>query len=261
MYFYEKSMKKRFKKYFKKQGRRSYNTDMPFVAVVEDNEDLMNTVSSYLKLADFDVVEMKTIEELNRTLSESKADILVMDINLSDGDGFTFVKELRKRSDIPVIFMSVRDSESDRITGFEVGADDYVTKPFSPKELVLRIKAVLRRTMKKIEEPGEVWELDSHVLQIEKGTHRAMLSGKQINLTAAEWKILLYLSSNNTSVVTRSQIIDRCLEYTFEGYDRTVDTHIKNLRSKLGTSNWIETVRGYGYRFAGEKKVVSKNQE
>ena len=235
---------------------------MPFAAVVENNEEILNIISSYLKLAEFDIVELHTLEDLNKTLSESNVDILLMDITLPDGDGFVFVKELRKKSDIPVIFISSRDSESDRITGFEVGADDYVTKPFSPKELVLRIKAVLKRTAVRTEEEiKEFWELNNHILQIERGTHRALLNNNPLNLTAAEWKILVYLSSNYTSVVTRGQIIDRCLEYTFEGYDRTVDTHIKNLRSKLGTSDWIETVRGYGYRFAGEKKFASNSQE
>jgi two-component system phosphate regulon response regulator PhoB len=240
---------------FSKAAFSGYTAVMARILVLEDDDALREAVSGYLKLADFEVTPCHNFEELNRALSKGGADFLISDINLPDGDGFVYVKELRKRSDLPVMFISVRDSESDRITGFEVGGDDYLTKPFSAKELVLRVKAILRRTLKKVEDPSiEYWELSGQQLLVDRGSHKALLNNIPLKLTAAEWKILLYLSGNTSTVVSRSQIIDRCLEYSFEGYDRTVDTHIKNLRSKLGTVEWIETVRGYGYRFAGVKK-------
>jgi len=154
-----------------------------------------------------------------------------------------------------VIIISKRNTESDRITGFEVGADDYLVKPFSTKELALRIIAILRRMNSMIQTVKEKrWNLGESILTTDENAHKALLNGSVLKLTTAEWKILIYLTSNGGAVVSREQILDRCLEYSFEGYDRTVDTHIKNLRSKLIDPHWIETVRGYGYRFAGMEK-------
>jgi DNA-binding response OmpR family regulator len=226
---------------------------MALIYVVEDNESIREAVLGYLKLADYNAAGFGNLTEAKTAIENRKPDLLLLDVMLPDGDGFIFAKELLSKEDIPLIFMSARESESDRITGFEIGADDYIVKPFSPKEMVLRVNAVLKRVSTP-SSPSAVkkWEMDGHILETDENSHKAVLDGNLLKLTATEWKILLYLSSNGGSVVTREQILDRCLEYTFEGYDRTVDTHIKNLRSKLGMSGWIETVRGYGYRFTGE---------
>lgn len=226
---------------------------MANIYIVEDNESIREAVTGYLQLADHEVSGFGDLAGAREALEERKPDLILLDVMLPDGDGFIFAKELLSRETIPVIFMSARESESDRITGFEIGADDYIVKPFSPKELVLRVAAVLKRTSAPvITASSHSWTLDGHQLTTDEDSHKATLNGEPLKLTAAEWKILLYLSSNGGAVVTREQILDRCLEYSFEGYDRTVDTHIKNLRSKLGLADWIETVRGYGYRFAGE---------
>ncbi len=226
---------------------------MAHIYVVEDNESIREAVTGYLQLADHEVSGFGDLAGTKAGLEEHKPDLIIMDVMLPDGDGFIFAKELLSRQSIPIIFMSARESESDRITGFEIGADDYIVKPFSPKELVLRVAAVLKRVSgPAVHVSSHSWVLDGHNLTTDEDSHKASLDSEALKLTAAEWKILLYLSSNNGAVVTREQILDRCLEYSFEGYDRTVDTHIKNLRSKLGLSSWIETVRGYGYRFAGE---------
>jgi DNA-binding response OmpR family regulator len=226
---------------------------MAHIYVVEDNESIREAVTGYLQLADHEVSGFGDLTGAKAALEERKPDLLLLDVMLPDGDGFIFAKELLTRQAIPIIFMSARESESDRITGFEIGADDYIVKPFSPKELVLRVAAVLKRTSGPVVAPSShSWTLEGHKLTTDEDSHKASLNGEPLKLTAAEWKILLYLSSNGGAVVTREQILDRCLEYSFEGYDRTVDTHIKNLRSKLGLAGWIETVRGYGYRFAGE---------
>lgn len=225
---------------------------MAHILVVEDNNTIREAVSSYLQLADHKVTTFEALAGVKDTVSTENPDLLLLDAMLPDGDGFIFAKELRQKSQIPLIFMSARESESDRITGFEIGADDYIVKPFSPKELVLRVNAVLRRSA--VNTGGvnsQVWELGDSILETDEDSHKALLNGSVLKLTAAEWKILLYLSSNGGAVVSREQILDRCLEYSFEGYDRTVDTHIKNLRAKLNNPSWIETVRGYGYRFAG----------
>ncbi len=226
---------------------------MAHIYVVEDNESISEAVSGYLQLADHEVSCFGSLASTRERLEERKPDLILLDIMLPDGDGFIFAKELLSKQTIPIIFMSARESESDRITGFEIGADDYIVKPFSSKELVLRVAAVLKRTSGPLAHVSRhSWVLDDHKLTTDEDSHKAALDSESLKLTAAEWKILLYLSSNNGTVVTREQILDRCLEYSFEGYDRTVDTHIKNLRSKLGFSGWIENVRGYGYRFAGD---------
>jgi len=226
---------------------------MAHIFVVEDNESIREAVTGYLQLADHEVSGFGDLTSARASLEERRPDLILLDVMLPDGDGFIFAKELLSTQSIPLIFMSARESESDRITGFEIGADDYIVKPFSPKELVLRVAAVLKRTSgPALRISRHSWILDGHTLTTDEDSHKATLDDEILKLTAAEWKILLYLSSNGGAVVTREQILDRCLEYSFEGYDRTVDTHIKNLRSKLGLPTWIETVRGYGYRFAGE---------
>jgi len=225
---------------------------MAHIFVVEDSEATVETVTGYLQLADHEVSSFESIGSVREALKHSKPDLILLDVVLPDGDGFLFTKEFLSKEQIPIIFMSVRESESDRITGFEVGADDYIVKPFSPKELVLRVAAVLKRSSgKSNSKVKRIWALRGHRLTADEESHKVDVDGEPLKLTAAEWKILLYLTSNDGAVVSREQILDRCLEYSFEGYDRTVDTHVKNLRAKLGSPEWIETVRGYGYRFAG----------
>ncbi|MDC7219503.1 MAG: response regulator transcription factor [Spirochaetales bacterium] len=229
---------------------------MESIFIVEDNDSIREAVAGYLKLADYDVTQFEGVSGVKEAIIERKPDLLILDVMLPDGDGFIFAKELRQYSRVPLIFLSARESESDRITGFEIGADDYIIKPFSSKELVLRVAAVLRRATQNEEaaEGGTIWKLGNDELDFDEGSHRAVLNGKEVKLTAAEWKILVFISSTGNAVVSREQILDQCLEYSFDGYDRTVDTHIKNLRAKLGRPDWVETVRGYGYRFAGELK-------
>lgn len=226
---------------------------MALIYIVEDEQAIREAVTGYLQLADYTVLGFGCLEDIRRAIESRVPDLLLLDVMLPDGDGFLFAKELLARKSIPLIFMSGRMSESDRITGFELGADDYIVKPFSPKELVLRIAAVLKRTSGQESLPAHTaWNLDGFTLHTDELTHRATVNEKALKLTAAEWKILLFLAVNSGAVVTREQILEHCLEYTFNGYDRTVDTHIKNLRAKLGLPGWIETIRGYGYRFAGE---------
>jgi len=228
---------------------------MALIFVIEDNDSIREAVSGYLKLSDYEVEEFEALGGVKEAIASRNPELLILDAMLPDGDGFIFAKEIRQKSDIPIIFMTARESESDRITGFEVGADDYIVKPFSPKELVLRVGAVLKRTGTALpQKKTQGWVLGGQMLTTDEDSHKAMLNNQLLKLTAAEWKILLYLSSNGGAVVSREQILDRCLEYSFEGYDRTVDTHIKNLRAKLQNPDWIETVRGYGYRFAGNSK-------
>jgi DNA-binding response OmpR family regulator len=230
---------------------------MARIFVVEDNEGLREAVVSYLRLADHEVVEFPRLEGVEQACAVREPDLIVLDVMLPDGDGFLLARRLRKRSQVPLLFLTARSSESDRITGFELGADDYVVKPFSPKELALRVEAVLRRT-------GAAGALGSApaplrrslkgwVLELDEASHRALLDGGDLKLTPAEWKILQLRATRNGTVITRERLLGESLEYlSAEGSERTVDTHVKNLRAKLGDPGWIETVRGFGYRFAGQ---------
>ena len=160
-----------------------------------------------------------------------------------------------KTPHLPVIFLTARVEESDRILGFELGADDYITKPFSPKELVLRIQALFRRLDESSSDNSNVYTYkdDENTMIIDDNEHVLSINGAPIALTAAEWRIVFYLASNAPNLITRSQILEECFDYSFESYERVVDTHIKNIRAKLKPGSWIDTVRGYGYRFSGKK--------
>jgi DNA-binding response OmpR family regulator len=227
---------------------------MARIFVVEDNEALREAVCSYLRLNDHEIVEFPRIEGLLDAVQTNSPDLIVLDVMLPDGDGFLLARRIRKSHTTPIIFLTAKASESDRITGFELGADDYVVKPFSPKELSLRVEAILRRGSEKVEQSAlsRHWVLGGRKLELDESAHRVALDGKEISLTAAEWKILTYLATRSGTVVSRERLLGESLDYLVaEGSERTVDTHIKNLRSKLGESGWIETVRGFGYRFSG----------
>jgi two-component system phosphate regulon response regulator PhoB len=229
---------------------------MAEIIIVEDNEAIREAVCSYLRLDGQVVREFGRVQGVLEAVKIRNPDLVILDVMLPDGDGFQLAKRIRGRSRVPILFLTARTSESDRITGFEVGGDDYVVKPFSPKELALRVQSILRRTKEK--EPAEtaltVWKRGEDLLVMDSLSHRVSINGKEIALTAAEWKILAYLGANPGIVVSRERILGECLDYMAEGSERTVDTHIKNIRIKLGTPELIETVRGFGYRFTGEKR-------
>ena len=227
---------------------------MKLIYVVEDHQVIREGVRRYLELAGYKVLSFGNLASVREAFRITKADLLIQDVMLPDGDGFEFVKELRKDLDIPVIFMTARIAEEDRIHGFELGADDYISKPFSPKELVLRVQAIFRR----VDGGQEVdrghkhtYKADDGVLCYDEIEHKVTVNDEAIPLTAAEWRILGLLIENSSRILPRSEILKRCFDYTSESYERIVDTHIKNLRAKLGPFPWIETVRGYGYRFIG----------
>jgi DNA-binding response OmpR family regulator len=227
---------------------------MARIFVVEDNESLREAVCSYLRLNDHEIVEFPRIGGVLESIDTRPPDLIILDVMLPDGDGFLLARQIRRAHAVPIIFLTAKATESDRITGFELGADDYVVKPFSPKELSLRVEAVLRRSGEKaIPEAGAThWALGERILQLDEAAHKASVDGAAIKLTVAEWKILSYLAATSGTVVSRERLLGESLDYLVaEGSERTVDTHIKNLRSKLGDPGWIETVRGFGYRFSG----------
>ena len=227
---------------------------MKKIFILEDNDSIREAVAGYLELEDYHVLQSGKIEGSADIIEKNSPDLLILDVMLPDGSGFNLAKKIRKEKDYPIIFLTARDQESDRITGFELGADDYVVKPFSPKELVLRVNALLRRTSAgKRENRGKTWRHMGHEILIDSDKHIIREDSTPVNLTTAEWKIIEYLSDNAGIVLSREKILAQCLEYFYEGSERTVDTHIKNIRGKLGNPDFITTVRGFGYRFEGEE--------
>ena len=227
---------------------------MKLIYVVEDHQVIRDGVRRYLELAGYKVLGFGNLASVRDAFRITKADLLIQDVMLPDGDGFEFVQELRKSMDIPVIFMTAKIAEEDRIHGFELGADDYISKPFSPKELVLRVQAILRRVDggQEVETSHKYYyKAESGVMCFDEVEHKVTVNDEPVALTAAEWRILGLLIGNTSRILPRSEILKKCFDYTSESYERIADTHIKNLRAKLGPYPWIETVRGYGYRFIG----------
>ncbi len=228
------------------------------ILLVEDNENVREAAAGYLKLEGYEVEEYGAIKPAEKSLDSpagAAPDLILLDVMLPDGDGFLFAKRIKEKRDIPIIFLTARDQESDRITGLELGADDYVVKPFSTKELVLRVKAVLKRSggASSSADESHSYELDGGKLQIVEDEHRILLDGTPLLFTAAEWNILLFLAEKSPQVFNRVQLLEYCLNSVAEGSERTIDTHVKNIRAKLGDGGWIETVRGFGFRFNGRR--------
>lgn len=236
---------------------------MKQIYIVEDHKAISDGVSQYLQIAGYEAHVFADITSVKKALETDTPDLILQDVMLPDGDGFEFIKNLKKHKDIPVIFMTAKITESDRITGFELGADDYITKPFSPRELVLRVQALFRRLDSKEESQSAlhvVYCAGDAQLDYDAYQHQLSVDDNPVYFTAAEWRIIECLINATPKLVTRASILEECFDYSFESYERIVDTHIKNIRAKLGIQNhWIETVRGYGYRFIGyAKKEESK---
>ncbi len=220
-----------------------------------DNKE--SEVARYLELNEFETCTFSTFNAFKNAVDNDAPDLVIIDEVFDNHSGYKLLKELKASSSIPVIFLGRSSSESDRILSFELGADDYLIIPFSQKELVLRIKAILRRTDNQLREelPSVSFSLGSDKLEVDLGSHRLSLNGNKILLTSAEWRILTLLCLNAGAIVSRRQIMEKCFDYASESYDRVVDTHIKNIRFKLGPNGkeWVETIRGYGYRFHSGK--------
>jgi len=224
----------------------------PNVLVVEDDSDILNLLKYNLQSAGFDVLASDNGYDGLAVAKGKLPDLIVLDLMLPGLDGLEVCRELKRSAEtknIPVIILTARGDEIDRIVGLELGADDYVVKPFSPREFMLRVKAVLRRST--ADESGvSIWQDGS--LRVDMAAHKASIDGDEMELTATEFKLLVELIRNKGKVQTRDQLLDKVWGYQFEGYARTVDTHVRRLRQKLGIySERVETVRGVGYRFRG----------
>lgn len=221
---------------------------MAVVLVVEDERDIRDVLRRYLERAEHAVLTASTGSEGLRLLHEGQVDLLLLDLGLPDVDGLDLI-DAAGIVDVPVIALTARSSVEDRIEGLQRGADDYVTKPFSPQEVVLRVNAVLARGSRAAASP--VAAFDSGRLVIDEERHEVTLAGQPIDLTPSEWGILAALATRPGRVYSRSELVNRVRGYEYAAYERTIDSHVKNLRHKLhdADATIVQTVVGVGYRF------------
>jgi DNA-binding response OmpR family regulator len=216
--------------------------------VVEDEDSIASLVRSYLERDGFTVVRARNGEQAFEELGRHPVRVVVLDIGLPDMDGFDVCRKIRADSQIPILMLTARDEETDRVTGLELGADDYVTKPFSPRELLARVRAVLRRAETWLDEA----ELTSGDVVVRCDAREATVAGEPIELTSKEFDLLTILLAQPNVVLTREMLLDRVWGLTFPGGTRTVDAHVASLRRKLGRPELVRTVRGVGYKLARE---------
>jgi DNA-binding response OmpR family regulator len=221
------------------------------ILVVDDELKIAQLARDYLEHAGFRVsIETSGRSALN-TARRTSPDLIVLDLGLPEMDGLDIIRELRKESNVPIVILTARGEESDKLVGLELGADDYLTKPFSPRELVARVRAVLRRA-ERTESAGNVIRIGD--AEIDLARMRVAVDGRPVDLTATEFQLLAALARQPGRVFTRSQLLDAVHGVAFESYERAIDTHIKNIRRKLEPNvrepRYLLTVYGVGYRFA-----------
>ncbi len=217
------------------------------ILIVDDEKMIRNAVKEYAEFEGFETAEAADGMEAVEICREKDFDCIVMDIMMPRLDGFSAVKEIRKTKQIPVIMLSARGEEYDKLFGFEIGADDYVVKPFSPKELMARIRAVIKRSGA-VGQTAEKLTFDG--LEINMKGREVIVDGKPASLTLKEYDLLFYLVKNKGIALSREKLLEEVWGYDFYGDDRTVDTHIKMLRNSLGDyRRFIITLRGMGYKF------------
>jgi DNA-binding response OmpR family regulator len=221
------------------------------VLLVEDERQLRDLVRSYLERAGFMVLSTGSGAEAITMFGSAAPDLVVLDLGLPDVPGVAVAREVRSAGATPILMLTAKSGEEDRIAGLELGADDYVTKPFSPRELVLRVQAILRRGGPAAAEQG-VSRFGAGALVIDEPRRSAQVRGTEVDLTPTEWGILVALATVPGRVYSRFELINRVRGYEFEGYERTIDSHVKNLRRKIeedpGDPAIIQTVLGGGYR-------------
>jgi two-component system, OmpR family, response regulator MtrA len=213
--------------------------------VIEDDEAISALVGTYLEQAGFEVVRECTGEGGLEAVARRRPRFVVLDLGLPDVDGFDLCRRLRGSADVPILILTARDEEADRVIGLELGADDYLTKPFSPRELVARVRAVLRRAEPV---PPESRVIEVGELRVDLRTRSATFAGSPLTLRTLEFELLAELARNAGNVVTRDRLLDRVWGLSFAGGTRTVDVHVAQLRKKLGRPALIHTVRSVGYR-------------
>lgn len=228
---------------------------MPTILIIEDEIELSRVLRTYLEQANFQVIAAEQGDVGFALWSEKKPDLVILDLNLPGMDGLDIAREIRRKSDTPIIMVTARVEETDRLIGLELGADDYITKPFSPREVVARVRAVLRRAGTS-QESRDLIRLGE--LEIDLSGHVVSRNDEIIDLTPTEFTLLETMASQPGRVFTRLQLLVASQGTAYEGYERTIDAHIKNLRAKIEPNAkepiYIETVFGIGYRFSKDLK-------
>jgi two-component system response regulator BaeR len=233
-------------------------SSQPSILVIEDERKIATLLRDYLRQAEFQVTLMASGERAVEQIREHPPDLVILDLMLPGKDGLTICREVRAFSDLPILILTAKVDEVDRLVGLEMGADDYICKPFSPREVVARVKAVLRRTR----QPAESDRIAAGALVLETATRRVAVNGAPLHLTPNEFDLLKVLMSHPERVFERSDLISMVQGYDFEGYDRTIDSHIKNLRKKIAAhlpdTQVIKTVYGVGYAFYPPEQPISE---
>ena len=223
---------------------------MSRVLVVDDDPGIVKLVRAYLEQAGFEVAVAYDGKKAMQIARHDRPDLVVLDLMLPEMDGWDVCRALRKESDVPIIMLTARVEESDKLIGLELGADDYVTKPFSPRELVARVRSVLRRVEGL---PARPERLSHAEITVDLSRHLVEVRGKAIDLTPTEFDLLATLMEDPGRAFTRSQLLEAVQGYAYDGYERTIDVHIKNLRQKIeedaGNPQRVKTVYGIGYKF------------
>lgn len=224
---------------------------MQKILIVDDEENIRQIICKYGRFEGYEVFEAQNGMEAIELCRKNDYDIIIMDIMMPELDGFSACKEIRKFKNTPVVMLSARGEEYDKIHGFELGSDDYVVKPFSPKELMMRIGAILKRSQTaETEEKRDIVELDG--ITVDFTGRIVYIDGKKIDMAPKEYELFFYLVRNRNIALSREKLISEVWGYDFYGDDRTLDTHIKILRKSLGNySGKVVTLRGVGYRFEG----------
>jgi DNA-binding response OmpR family regulator len=224
---------------------------MTTVLVVEDELEIARVVRDYLQHAGFEVIVVGDGGSAVASVRSARPDLLVLDLGLPGADGLDVAREVRRWSETPIVMLTARGDESDRIVGLELGADDYVVKPFSPKELVARVRAVLRRS-RASQRGDEVIRVAD--VEVDTAKMRVTVAGQAVELTPTEFQLLAALAREPGRVFTRSQLLDAVHGVAIESYERAIDAHVKNIRRKIeptpGSPRYVQTVHGVGYRFA-----------
>lgn len=219
------------------------------ILIADDEALIRDVIREYLLLEGYEVDEAQDGDDAIKKCKLNDYALVIMDIMMPHKDGYQACKEIKAIKDIPFIMLSARSEEYDKLIGFDLGIDDYVTKPFSPKELMARVKAVLKRTTQE----SDLYQLET--LVIDDKAHEVIIDGENVYLTPKEYDLLKYFVSNKNIALSREQLLTNVWGYDFYGDDRTIDTHVKTLRKNLGKyGDYIKTVRGIGYKFETNEK-------
>ena len=232
------------------------NAETRRILLVEDEKAIRDAVAAYLERENYWVTPVGDGQAALDEFAKHHFDLIILDLMLPKISGERVCRNVRDTSDVPIIMLTAKGEVEDRIIGLELGADDYLIKPFSPRELVARVRALLRRAHPAEDPQREILEFGD--LSIDVSGHKVTVAGREVDLTASEFKLLTTLSRDPGRVYSRMELVEKVLGYDFEGYERTIDSHVKNLRAKLGDDpkkpTWIYTVHGVGYRFEIPKK-------